>query len=817
MKVSYQWLKSIGPELEAGIAELSERLAALGFPVEEVATLSEGFEGLVVAEVQGVREHPDADRLRLCDVDGGQGVVQVVCGADNVVEGGWYPFAPVGSTLPGGVTIGKVQLRGQESQGMLCSEKELGLGPDGTGLMVLEGRFSAGQPLASALGLEDLRLDVEVTANRPDLLSHEGIAREVAPGGHTALTLPPIPGEDPAASEALERLERHADPEEVSGDGVTIRIEAPDLCPRYVGLVVRGVRVAPSPHWLQTRLRAVGARPINNVVDATNYVLLELGQPLHAFDLQQVGGRSVVVRRARQGERIRTLDGEDRALNRDMLGICDEDRPMAVAGVIGGEESEVTDETSDVLLECALFTPGPIRSTRKALGLSTEASYRYERGVDPELQLRALRRVARIILATAGGEIRGPILDCRPGDFSRKTVSLRPSRVEALLGIPFDHESIRELLEPLGFSLEPQSPEELRVDVPGFRSYDVTREVDLIEEIARTHGYDHFPDVLGAFRPGAVPDHPLFELEDRVRDELVAWGMLEAQTPAFAPEGEGEVELLNPISSEERFLRGRLLPGLVRRLEYNLARGNRSVRLFEIGTVFALEDPGDLPRERTHLAAILHGDRFPPHWENEARGLDIWDLKGVLGRVADVVVGEGASVGPDAEGDSGSPFDPASRLVVRGVNGEAVGEAGRMPAARMDLPPWAGPVWGFELSLPVEPGPRKEIRYRPLPTHPGVDRDLALLLPEDLPVEELRGYIGREAGKYLRETRVFDVYRGKDLPEGHRSVALRLHFRAPGRTLTDLEVDEAVRRIVDVLREELGVGIRGQQDASGGA
>ncbi len=811
MNVSYQWLRALAPELEATPEELSDRLASLGFPVEGLRPLAEGLSGIVIGEVQAVRDHPDADRLRLCEVDGGDGVVQVVCGAENVGAGGWYPFAPVGSSLPGGITVGKVKLRGQESLGMLCSEMELGLGPDRTGLMELEGPFTPGQPLVSALGLDDVRLDVEVTANRPDLLSHEGIARELAPGGHSGLRLPPIPGEDPERAEQLEELQVQSESGQVSGGGVTIRIEDPDRCPRYLGLIVSGVKVAPSPRWLQTRLRAVGARPINNVVDATNYVLLELGQPLHAFDLGKVGEGTVVVRRARDGEELRTLDGEDRTLSRDVLAICDARRPIAVAGVIGGEESEVSSETTDILLECALFSPGPIRSARKALGLSTDASYRFERGVDPEGQHRALLRVARIILATAGGTVRGPILDCRPKAFVRDTLRLRPSRVEALLGVPFESSSIRSLLEPLGLHVESGGNEELAVEVPGFRSYDVRREVDLIEEIARTHGYDRFPETLGAFRPGTVADHPLFDLEARLRDELVSWGLLEAQTPAFAPQGEGEVELLNPISTEERFLRSRLLPGLVRRLEYNLSRGNRNVRLFEIGTAFSRSEAGELPRERTHLAAILHGTRIPPHWGDREIGLDVWDLKGLLERVAELVSGGSWGLRPESEVTDGELFDLASHFVAVGPDGAIVGAGGGLRPRAIDLPPWAGPVWGLEVVLPELPDDPGEVTYRPLPLHPGVERDLALLLPKGLSVDRVGSLIEAEGGEHFHEVRVFDVYRGGDIAEGLRSVAVRLRFQAADRTLTDAEVDEIVQRIVGALREEFGVGVRGQQ------
>jgi len=812
MKVSYRWLRSIAPGIEDTPEQLAERLAALGFPVEEIRSLAEGLADIRVGRVLSVRPHPNADRLRVCEVDGGDGAVQVVCGAPNVEAGGIYPFAPVGASLPGGMTIGKAKLRGEVSEGMLCSERELGLGTGAEGLMVLEGALEPGSALMEALGLDDTQLDIEVTSNRPDMLSHEGVARELAPAGQAGLHLPGFPGEDAALTTALDGIDVHRDVAEVSAGEVTVRIEAPERCSRYLGLVVRGVRVGPSPDWLQARLRAAGARPINNVVDATNYVLLETGQPLHAFDLGRLQDQTVVVRTARPGESLRTLDGVERTLGPSMLAICDASDPVAVAGVMGGEHSEVTEETTDLLLECALFTPGPIRATRKSLGVSTDASYRFERGVDPEGMVRALMRTARIILATAGGGVFGPILDVHPGPFERSRIRLRSERVASLLGVAFADSAIRDLLEPLGFVLE-EAVGGWVVEVPGFRSWDVRREVDLIEEVARTHGFDAFPDDLGPFRPGSVPDHPLFALEDRLRDEMVASGLLEAQTPAFAPAGEGEVELLNPISTEERFLRATLLPGLIRRLEYNLARGNRDVRLFEIGTTFHTGPSGELPREETRLAAIVHGLRAPRHWHSGAEAWKIWDLKGLMERVARHLASEGWEISSlGGEVDPADGLDPAGAFRVLDGSGAAVGMGGALIENRADLPPWAGEVWVLQVTLPSSPAADLPVVYRPLPSHPGVDRDLALKVPDAIPVARVFDVARAVGGEHLREIGVFDVYRDEGIGAGTRSVAIRLRFRATDRTLTDAEVDDRVGAITRTLQEELRVGFRGAGD-----
>jgi len=846
MNVSYRWLQALAPDLEGTPEQLAERLTDLGYPVESLHRLSEGLGDIVVARVLEVRPHPNADRLRVCQVDTGAGTVQVVCGAPNVEAGGWYPLAPVGATLPGGMEIRKARLRGEASEGMLCSEAELGLGRGRDGLMELrldpaDAGTVVGAPLVEVLGLDDVRLEVEVTSNRPDLLSHRGIARELAARGEDSLVAPPLPMAMPANGTGHAALlevavgragEQASGPApEVTGGGVTLRIEDTGRCPRYLGLTLRGVRVGPSPAWIQARLRAVGARPINNVVDATNYVLLETGQPLHAFDLERLGGSQVVVRRARKGETLRTLDGVERPLDPEMLVICDAEVPVALAGVLGGEASEVTEGTTDIFLECALFTPGPIRATRKAVGLSTDASYRFERGVDPLGLMAALLRCARVIAATAGGTPEGPILDVgaapavgrpqgtplgTPRDTTRD-LTLRLARIEQVLGVPFSEAAATDLLTPLGFRVEPAEDGSLRIGVPGWRHWDVTREVDLIEEIARRHGYDRFPDTLAPYRPGTVPDHPLFALEDWLRSVLSGRGFLEAQTPAFAPEGEGVVEVVNPVSMEERWLRGSLLPALLRRVDYNLARGSRDVRLYEIGTVFLPpSEPGPLPTERTHLAVVVHGNRAPGHWTGDAGSVDLWDVKGLLETLA-AVAWPGSDLRQLRDEAPREPFVPGTVLratvpegSLRGMAGDSpVVHAGRVDPSRLDLPPWAGPVWGIELTLPDHPDPRPSPRHRALPTHPGVERDLALLVPDAVEAGRVVGVAETRGGVHLREVEVFDVYVGRGVEPGMRSVAIRLRFRADGRSLTDGEVDEAIRNVTRALEEEIGVRIRG--------
>ncbi len=802
MKVSLRWLLDLVPGLHLGAEELAEHLALRGAPVDAIERPGAGLADVVVGKVMTAGPHPNADRLSLCTVDGGDGEVQVVCGAPNVKSGAWYPFAPVGAVLPGDFRIKKAKIRGEVSEGMLCSARELGLGTDHTGILEIEGDFTPGQSFVEARGLDDATLDVEVTANRGDLLSHTGIARELASLGHGTVTLPPIPG---AREQEVEYREGAG---EVEAGGVTIRIEDPDLCSRYLGAVIRGVAVGPSPSWLQERLRGAGARPINNVVDATNYVMLELGQPLHAFDLQRLAGPGIVVRRARADEPAFTpLAGERRDLSGEMLMICDADRPVAIGGVMGGLDSEVEDATTDLLLECALFDTRSIRSTRRALGMSTDASYRFERGVDPEGMRAALERCIAVILATAGGDVDGPVLDCWPVPFLPPVVPLRVSRVDRLLGIPFEAPYVRELLGPLGFEILREEEGTLQVRVPGFRSYDVTREVDLIEEVARTHGFDNFPDELKPYRPGTVPDHPLFRLEDELRDLLVGRGLFETQTPAFVPAGEGDVEVANPLATTEPFVRAELLPSLLRRLEYNLARGNRDVRLFEIGTSFRKAGPCQPPREETHLAAVLAGRRAPPHWAHADEPFSLWDLKSLLGAVAERAYRGGASLAP---GDGGARhLERARSFVAIDPAGTVVGRGGRVAAGAVDAPVWAGDLWALEITLPADVPPRPVVTHAPLPQLPAVERDLALIVPHAVAAGAVSEAIRRSAGGDLEALEIFDLYEGEGLPEGVRSLAFRLRFRSATRTLKDSEVEKAVQAVLKRLGEELGVEFRG--------
>ncbi|CAN5848455.1 phenylalanine--tRNA ligase subunit beta [soil metagenome] len=801
MNISYRWLRALAPDISETPQQLADRLGMLGAPVDEILDISAGLGDVVIARVESVRPHPNADRLRICDVAaGGPHPVQVVCGAPNVEPGGYYPFAPVGASIPGGMVIRKAKLRGEVSEGMLCSARELGLGRDHTGLMTLNGEWSPGAPFVEQLELEDWRLLVDITPNRPDLLSHVGVARELAPLGVDGIDLQPF------SPDGVPAVSFHTDEREGTADGVSVRVEDAHGCRRYVAIIIKGVRVTTSPEWLATRLRAIGVRPINNVVDATNYILHELGQPLHAFDLDRLKGRGVRVRQAEQGETIRTLDGVDREISPGTLVIADAERPVALAGVMGGEESEVTEATTEVLLECALFDEFLVRRTARALGLSSDSSYRFERGVDPELQRVAALRALDLIVAVAGGTAEPIAIDIQPAGFRRSEILLRPARVERLLGVSVPADEIASLIVPIGFEIRggtqhQESDSPLLVAVPGYRP-DVTREIDLVEEIARRRGYGSFPGALPAFRPGGVPEDAMVGTAKDVQTILSGWGLLEARTVAFTSARDGRVPLLNPLSAEESHLRDELAPGLFRRLEHNWGRGARDIRLFEIGSVFLPNAAGVKPFEEMRLAVVLTGARRPPHWSGDREVWDIWDAKALLAELARKL--EIGQVRPPAtEVPAGLVMRESFEVV--DADGGRQGWGGRLAASALDAPAWAEPVWMLELRLPTSRVGSSRSTYQPLAEFPGSERDLALLLPAEVTAEQVERVIRASAGESLRFVGPFDLYAGKGIPEGTRSVAWRLRFQRGDRTLTDVEVDGAVNDVLAALEGELDV------------
>jgi phenylalanyl-tRNA synthetase beta chain len=813
MNVSYEWLRAFVKFHETP-AKLRDLITSRVATVDELVPLAADLSAIVVARVVEAGPHPDSDHLWVTKVDAGGGaLLDVVCGAPNVTQGMLYPFAPVGVTMPNGLKIEKRRIRGQTSNGMLCSPRELGLGDDQQGIMELTVDAKPGTPFLKVMPVGDTQIVIDVSPNRPDLLSHLGVAREIAAAVDSPLTLPRIDGADAKLS-APARTRNSG-----RTAGVDVRVDEEGLARRYMAAVIRGIRVGPSPEWLVKRLSAVGSRSINNVVDATNYVLHELGQPTHAFDLAKLHGPSVIVRRAKSGERITTLDGTDRALTDSMTVIADAKRPQAVAGVMGGRDSEVSESTTDLLLEVASFDPPKTRSTRRSLGLATDASYRFERGVDPNLAPIALERTVQIVIAVAGGTVDDAPVDIYPGEQLPSPLTLRASRVGKVLGEAVGAEESASLLRSVGFDARVESPDVVRVMAPTWRS-DIRREIDLIEEVARLRGYDSFPDEIRPFRAGNVPDDPQWLLTRRVRDVLVGAGLLETRPmPFVAGEAKGFVRVANPLNENEPYLRREILDTLARRAEYNLGHMQGDVRLFEIGSVFMATGEA-MPREELHVGALIMGRRRPPHFSDpkseefeRAMTFDAWDAKAL----AEVIATEA--------------FRGAAMALEKGADGDLWGivadgaVVGNVRNVALDAPVWAKPAFGIEISLGVidstdvaapganahRPAEYPSIRVGPfkaLPSQPASPIDVSLLVPAGVHARDIEKAIRSVSGDTLESVVLVDEYAGKNIEAGHRSLAWRLTFRHLERTLSAKEIEGRRTNVLRHLEKTLNVRAR---------
>jgi phenylalanyl-tRNA synthetase beta chain len=810
MNVSYDWLRAF-VSFHQTPAQLRDLITARVAIVDELVPLRADLEPIVVARVVEAAPLADSDHLSITKVDAGTGeLLDVVCGAPNVQAGKLYPFAPTGTVMPNGLKIQRRKIMGAVSNGMLCSPRELGLGDDHQGIMELDVNAAPGTPFLRAMPIGDARLVIDVMPNRPDLLSHLGVAREIAAAVDSPLALPALP-EAVISVPSAARVRTAG-----STAGVEVRVDEEGLARRYMGVVVRGVRVGPSPDWLVRRLEAVGSRSINNVVDATNYVLHELGQPTHAFDLAKLARPAVVVRRAAKGETIVTLDGVQRTLDDTMTVIADAARPQAIAGVIGGHDSEVTSATTDVFLEVASFDPARTRAARRALGFSTDASYRFERGVDPMLAPFALERVTQVVIAVAGGRVDGAPLDVYAGDPIPNPLTLRPARIAAVLGEPLRADHAASLLRSVGFDATVEPDDVVRVLTPTWRG-DIAREIDLIEEVARLHGYDAFPDDIRPFRASNVPDDPLWLAARRVRDALVGAGLLEARPMPFVRGAEeGFVRVANPLAENEAFLRREIVDTLARRAEYNLARKQSDLRLFEIGSVF-FPTGGAMPKEELHVGAVIMGRRYPRHFtdpkapELEAQTtFDAWDAKALGELIA-------RQSFPDALVElRAGEREELWQITLAG------GRVGTVRQLALDAREGAPPAFGVELSLArydatyVAPPGRSAHRaatyptptakpYQPLPSTPAADFDLSLLVPPGVLAADIERVIRRTSGELLESVELVDEYLDDSLGPGNRSLAWHLTFRHPERTLRDKEIEGRRSNVIRQLESTLNV------------
>jgi len=799
MKISYGWVREF-VETKLSARDAADRLVNAGVEVASVTPLlPEGLRGVIVGEVESIeRELGESrgHRLVLCRVRGrGTQRFSVVCGAPNTRPGVRAAFAPPGATLPGFGAVGAKKVHGVESQGMLCSERELGLGNEHeAGLLLVDGDASVGADLVQALHLDDHVLEIEITPNRPDCLSVLGVARELAALTGAKLRAPAI--------KLREGRERAA-------DLARVRVEAPDLCPRYTVRVIDGVRVGPSPAWMQSRLRAVGLRPISNVVDVTNYVLWELGHPLHAFDAARITDATIVVRRARAGERFTTLDGQTRTLDGSMCVIADPERAVGLAGVMGGQNSEVSERTTRVLLESAYFDAGTTRRTSRALDLKTDAAYRFERGADIEGLLDASARTSQLIAELAGGVVARGVIDV----YSRKRrpvrVRLRMTRVKRVLGVAPPAAQARRILTGLGLGVRTRGAD-LDVTVPSFRR-DLAIEDDLVEEVIRVWGYERIPTTVGRVAVALARDSDRGRQEGIVREALVGAGLSECVTYAFSdPARAGALgasaplKLLNPLSQDASALRAHPLEGLLGVVATNLRRQQPSVRVFEICRTYERSLGGDTETaEPRWVALALAGARADAAWHTPPIAADVFDAKGL----AELVAAEfGLSVQTRAGGKL-SGFEPDSHATLL-AGDHALGEFGEVAAATREAFGLDAPVFAAALALDGGlPPVRQTPRYRSLARFPAVQRDMAFALGErPASADAIAEAIRAEAGALLRGLAVFDVF---PLPDGRRSIGFRLTFQADDRTLTDEEVNAIHGRVARRVCDALGLTLRG--------
>ncbi|HEV8309751.1 MAG TPA: phenylalanine--tRNA ligase subunit beta, partial [Methylomirabilota bacterium] len=788
---------------EATPAEAAERLTMAGIEVASVTPVVTRLSGVVVGEVTDVASHPAGGPLTVCAVSTGSERFSVVCGAPNVRRGVRAAFAPPGAVLPGERRVETAVIKGTPSHGMLCSEAELGIGEDASAILLLDADAPAGADLVGYLALDDVILEVEVTPNRPDCLSVLGVAREVAAVTRGRVRVPAlaIAEADPAADSLA-----------------TVTVDDAELCPRYAARAITDVAVGPSPAWLAQRLRAVGLRPINNVVDVTNYVLWELGHPLHAFDRDLLVEHRIVVRRARPGETLVTLDGQTRRLAETMLVIADAERAIGVAGVMGGANTEVGPSTRQVLLESAYFKPGSIRRTAKALGLSTEASYRFERGADIEGLRHALDRAAGLIAEVSGGRVARGVLDVYPRPRPPVELGLRLQRIQRVIGACPPADTARQILEGLGFPVAPRAGG-FQVTVPSFRR-DVSLEDDLVEEIVRVWGYGEIPSTIPAGALFLTRRPRQIVAQDTVRRALAAAGYQEAITlslvnPAYLahlgrpPDDARIVTLQNPLAADRSILRPTLLFGLLEAVATNVRRQAPDVRLFEVGRVFESQGPGKLALEDTRVGIVHTGLRAPRAWFSGKARADLFDVKGAVETVVEAL-GRGDVTVEAPDSPLAAPYLEEGRGGILVVQGSPVGVIGELhPAVQraFDLP---SALFFAEVSLDrLEGIPSRAPAHRPLPRFPAVQRDLAVIVPAAVPAAEVSRAIQAIPNPALKRVVLFDVYSGEQMGAGKKSLAYSLLYQAEDRTLTDAEVNAMHAEVVESLRQSLGAEVRG--------
>ena len=801
MKVSLNWLRDY-VEIRMGLKELINLLTMSGLEVEEATSVGEGFEKVVVVEIQSIRKHPNADRLSLVEAKTNQETYSIVCGATNIRAGQKVPLALVGARLPNGIEIKRSKIRGVTSEGMLCSEIELALGQDASGIMILPSHVPLGVDLGEAMGSKDTILDISITPNRPDCLCVIGVAREIAALTHQKVKYP-----FSSLSDRGEGIHQKA----------SVTILDQDLCPRYVARMIEDVKIGPSPRWMSNRLEKIGIRSISNVVDVTNYVMMEYGQPLHAFDFELLEEGRIVVRRAKEGEEFVTLDGVKRTLDREMLMICDGAKPVAIAGVMGGRNSEIKDDTKRVLLESAYFDPAGNRRTSKKIGLETEAAYRFGRGIDYGGCLSAANRAAQLIQELAGGRIVEGVIDVYPSPIKPSPIRLSVKKIHQILGTDVASEQVKNYLEDLELDVRQEDEDVLVVTPPSFRG-DLEREIDLIEEIARMDGYEKIPITLPKGPPSLEGRTKELLVERKARDTLITHGFHEVINYSFTSPASWDkiglspddpkrrhLQILNPLTEDFSVMRTTLVPGLLETARYNLSRKNSNLKLFELKKVFLPREGERLPREIKFLAGLAMGYDRDAHWAFSPRPVDFYDIKGCIEDLLDILQIREARF-DQAEDIPYLHPGKASRLVLDDDTVGVLGEAHPQALAHYEI---HGKVYLFEMDFDkLVKWTKEEKRFQPLPKFPAVYRDLSVVIDQSLKAEEVMEAIRGFREPFVEEIRLFDIYEGPPIPERKKGISYRIRYQASDRTLTDEEVNQYHEKILSRLKEVFQLELR---------
>jgi phenylalanyl-tRNA synthetase beta chain len=799
MRVSLNWLKEF-VDIDQTPGELAELLTMAGLEVEGLEQKAQNLNDCKVSRILDIKPHPQADRLSICQLDAGKETVSVVCGATNIDKGDCVPLASPGTTLPDGMLIKESTIRGELSQGMLLAEDEMGLTDDHTGIMILPDNLTPGQSLTEAMDLEDWILEITLTPNRIDCASILGIAREIGALTKKKITIPKVSFEE--SDKAIEDL-------------AEVNVLDSNGCPRYTAGLVDNIKIGPSPFWMRYRLHASGIRSINNVVDITNYVLMELGQPLHAFDYHRLGDRKIVVKRAENGQTFTTLDEQTRDLNDQTLMICDGKRAIAIAGIMGGLNSEITEDSTTVLVESAYFNPTMIRRSSKKLSLSTEASYRFERGIDIEGTDLALKRSLELIKQLAGGNIARGIIDCYPKPWSSPQITLRADRTNNILGTNVDINTMTEHLSSLRMAVKKIDQNRIEVSPPPYR-VDISREADLIEEIARLTGYDKIPVTLPPIRP-TEEDNTELVLRDRTKNMLVGMGFTEIITYSFISPKSADIlragqksklrsfiKLLNPLSLDQSVMRTSLIPGLLSTVRLNSLRGQNDLRIFEWGKTY-IKGGEELPQEKQVLAVLITGMGSTQEWYQKAREADFFDIKGVA---ENILKKFGIEKTEFKRNNPKEEFDPNeyARIFSSGFEIGAIGKVAKevMEGYGLEKSAYIVEIY-IETLLPLISW---AIQFKPLAKFPSVRRDISIMLNRSVESAMLISIV-KEIGKDLVESvDIFDVYQSKQIAPQEKALALGVSYRSKKRTLTDDEVNKIHEEVIGEIRRQTGGRLR---------